>query len=269
MKYVPPLNALPGDEEDEDRAHWNADPSGENLPLREGAYPSAIAFNALQREIVNAIVAAGLEPDPLDYTQLAEAIGALAIVADDSVTLAKLAHGTAGKVIGFDGGGAPAEITLTTVAAGVGAMFYGSTPPTGWLECDGAAVSRTTYEDLYNAIGTTFGVGDGATTFNVPDMRGEFARGWDHGRGVDSGRSLGSFQDFAIENITGTFGATSGNFIVDEFSGAFYSQGSHGYAGSNNNSGSFSDIGFSASNVVNTASETRPRNVATMFCIKY
>lgn len=77
MKYVPPLNALPGDEEDEDRGHWNADPGGANVPLREGAYPSAIGFEACQREIVNAIEEAGLEPDPEDYTQLAQAILAL------------------------------------------------------------------------------------------------------------------------------------------------------------------------------------------------
>lgn len=52
---------------------------------------------------------------------------------------------------------------------------YGSaTAPTGWLLCDGAAVSRTTYADLFAIIGTTFGVGDGSTTFNVPDCRGRF-----------------------------------------------------------------------------------------------
>lgn len=70
-----------------------------------------------------------------------------------------------------------------------------ATPAAGWLKCDGSAVSRTTYAALFAAIGTTYGAGDGATTFNVPDLRGEFIRVLDDGRGVDSGRTLGSFQE--------------------------------------------------------------------------
>ena len=79
--------------------------------------------------------------------------------------------------------------------------------PTGWLKANGAAVSRTTYSNLFAAIGTTYGVGDGSTTFNIPDLRGEFIRGWDDGRGVDSGRTLGSWQDDMFEehnHILGT-----------------------------------------------------------------
>lgn len=60
------------------------------------------------------------------------------------------------------------------------------TVPTGYLECDGSAVSRTTYADLFTAIGTAWGNGDGSTTFNVPDLRGVFLRGWDHGAGIDT-----------------------------------------------------------------------------------
>jgi len=67
--------------------------------------------------------------------------------------------------------------------------------PPGFLPCNGAAISRTTYATLFARIGTTWGIGDGGTTFNVPDLRGEFVRGWDDGRGVDSGRGFASFQD--------------------------------------------------------------------------
>lgn len=56
-------------------------------------------------------------------------------------------------------------------------MFAGSTAPTGWLMCDGSAVSRTTYADLFAVIGTAYGSGDGTTTFNVPDLRGRVAVG--------------------------------------------------------------------------------------------
>lgn len=70
-----------------------------------------------------------------------------------------------------------------------------STAPTGWLKANGAAISRSTYANLFAAIGTTFGAGDGSTTFNLPDLRGEFIRGWDDARGVDSGRGFGTWQD--------------------------------------------------------------------------
>ena len=69
-----------------------------------------------------------------------------------------------------------------------------SNAPEGYLAANGSAVSRQTYARLFAAIGTTFGGGDGSTTFNLPDLRGEFIRGWDNGRGVDSGRQIGSWQ---------------------------------------------------------------------------
>lgn len=75
--------------------------------------------------------------------------------------------------------------------------FSRNSPPTGWLTANGAAVSRTVYAGLFSAIGTTFGSGDGSTTFNLPDLRGEFIRSWDNGRGVDSGRGFASWQDSA------------------------------------------------------------------------
>ncbi|MCK9131735.1 phage tail protein [Haemophilus influenzae] len=61
------------------------------------------------------------------------------------------------------------------------AFFARTTPPSGWLKANGAAVSRTTYAALFAAIGTTFGAGDGSSTFNLPDLRGEFVRGLDDG----------------------------------------------------------------------------------------
>jgi microcystin-dependent protein len=78
----------------------------------------------------------------------------------------------------------------------IGAIIFAAyeTPPEGWLECNGAAVSRTAFPELFARIGTRFGIGDGTVTFNLPDLRGEFIRGWDHGRGIDTGRVLGSRQ---------------------------------------------------------------------------
>jgi len=77
---------------------------------------------------------------------------------------------------------------------GVVASFATSTLPDGWLECDGQAIYRTQYAKLFARIGIKFGVGDGVSTFNVPNLQGEFIRGWDNGRGIDVGRSFGSWQ---------------------------------------------------------------------------
>ena len=64
----------------------------------------------------------------------------------------------------------------------------------GWLKCNGAAVSRTTYSALFSMIGTTYGPGDGSLTFNLPELRGEFIRVLDDGRGVDASRIIGTAQ---------------------------------------------------------------------------
>ena len=91
-----------------------------------------------------------------------------------------------------------AEAAISAASpSGAVVMFARSTPPTGWLKANGGAVSRPAYAALFAAIGTTFGAGDGATTFNVPDLRGAFMRGWDDGRGLDAGRTFGAYQDFA------------------------------------------------------------------------
>ena len=63
--------------------------------------------------------------------------------------------------------------------------FYTNNVPSGYLECNGAAVSRTTYADLFSIIGASYGAGNGTTTFNLPDYRGQFLRGYNHGSGVD------------------------------------------------------------------------------------
>ena len=80
------------------------------------------------------------------------------------------------------------------VPAGSVFTFATSTPPSGYLECNGAAVSRSTYASLFASISTTWGTGDGSSTFNLPDLRGQFIRGWDNSAGVDSGRSFASSQ---------------------------------------------------------------------------
>src|SRR5262245_20383477 len=73
----------------------------------------------------------------------------------------------------------------TVVAYGAVVVTGQIPPPPGWLLCDGSAISRTTYSELFQAIGTASGAGDGKDTFNLPDYRGSFLRGVDDGTGRD------------------------------------------------------------------------------------
>lgn len=83
--------------------------------------------------------------------------------------------------------------------------YAGSSPPPNFLKADGSIVSRTTYAALFAVCQTVYGAGDGSTTFQLPDLRGEFIRGWDDGRGIDAGRTRGSSQDHSTQTHTHTF----------------------------------------------------------------
>jgi microcystin-dependent protein len=91
--------------------------------------------------------------------------------------------------------------------------FAMATPPPGWFRANGAAVSRTVYAALFAKIGTTYGAGDGVSTFNLPDPRGKFIRVLDDGRGIDVGRVLGSSQadEIRSHSHTGSSGAAGGH----------------------------------------------------------
>lgn len=167
-------------------------------------------------------------------------------------------------------------MSVKIVPTGGVLIWCTSTAPTGFLELAGQAISRTTYAALFSVLGTAYGVGDGSTTFNLPDLRGEFVRGWDHGRGIDASRTMGSHQDDAIQNIVGSLKAdnvSDGNsqFIDNlQVDGAFgVVAGNKTYTGDGGGgSGQAWGADFDASRVVRTSSETRPRNLALMYIIK-
>lgn len=117
-----------------------------------------------------------------------------------SIGLAGANFGTAGQYLTSNGPTSAPTWNTQADSPPPGAVihFARDSAPTGWLKCNGAAVARTTYAALFAAIGTTWGAGDGVSTFNLPDLRGEFIRGWDDGRGVDSGRAFASFQDQGV-----------------------------------------------------------------------
>lgn len=164
------------------------------------------------------------------------------------------------------------------IPSGAVMYFAGQTAPTGWLKANGAAVSRSTYAALFAAIGTTYGAGDGRSTFNLPDLRGEFVRGWDDGRGIDSGRAFGSAQSDAIRNIKGSIEALYSGYrytLYTKADGAFGTEFDDGVSATFSSSKGDSDhnnrkkrVVFDASRSVPTADENRPRNIALLACIK-
>lgn len=137
--------------------------------------------------------------------------------------------------------------------------FARSTAPTGWLKANGAAISRTVYASLFASIGTAFGPGDGFNTFNLPDLRGEFLRGWDDGRGADTGRALFSAQGDEIRSHNHQSTVTA-FMVIDPTS----------TSGGEQVQGGMNNVVKRAPNTGNHGgTETRPRNIALLACIKF
>ncbi|SDK78399.1 Phage-related tail fibre protein [Modicisalibacter muralis] len=144
-----------------------------------------------------------------------------------------------------------------------------TTLPEGYVENDGAAIGRSAYRRIYAAFGTTHGVGNGATTFNLPDDRGEFKRGLDRGRGVDAGREMGSHQVDALQNITGSIARVVANPLGLNPTGVFTAVQDGGTTDTAAGSGEATwNISFNASRVARTAAETRSRNNAVIYLTK-
>ncbi|MBK1683382.1 phage tail protein [Rhodoferax fermentans] len=151
-------------------------------------------------------------------------------------------------------------------------LFARSTPPSGFLKANGAAVSRAAYASLFNAIGTIFGGGDGVATFNLPDLRGEFLRGFDDARGVDPARVFGSpqAQDF-LAHAHFAFGYMDRNSIGSAYAltGQAFPVAGKGFASSSVSYPITTEMSGAAQGAYSGGTETRPRNVALLACIKY
>lgn len=193
----------------------------------------------------------------------------------------------------------------TFTASGGGGALVGEvkiwttgTAPSGYFECNGNAISRTTYAALFAILGTTYGTGDGSTTFNLPDYRGEFLRAWDNGIGNDAdaasrtdrgdgttGDVIGAKQSAAnlthLHSVdppsvtityTGTHRHTYRRYTYDNrlASGSHYVVNSYttvntGYSG--NHTHTYNVATFTSGSTGGT--EFRPRNVNVMYIIKY
>lgn len=169
-------------------------------PLVNGSSTDATTFNTPLQELDDAI------EDVRD--------GTLAMSAPDITSFANSAHdhtnaanggqipfdaidtgaATDGQFLRVQSGAVVAE-TVGFIPAGAFVPFGGASAPSGWLLCDGSAVSRATYADLFTAISTAFGVGDGSTTFNLPDFRGRAVAGLDNMGGVSANRVVAAAAD--------------------------------------------------------------------------
>ena len=174
-----------------------------------------------------------------------------------AIALSKLATGALPTAITVSSANMVTATAQALLPAGAVMPFAMNSAPAGWLAADGAAVSRSTYAALFAAVGTAHGVGDGSTTFNVPDLRGIFVRG--SGSQTISGKTYNKTfatkeQDAVITHTheyatrTSTFGAASG-----ANGGAFIGT-------STLETGSMNPAG---------AVETSPANIALLYCIKF
>jgi microcystin-dependent protein len=241
------------------------------LNILDGVTASTAELN-----ILDGVTATTAELNYLDITTLgaAEASKALTVAANGTITFSG-STGTSGQVL-TSGGSSATPTWANAISAGAVMTFAMNTAPTGWLKANGAAVSRTTYAALFSAIGTTFGVGDGSTTFNLPDLRGRFTRNWADDGSIDSGRAFGSTQDHQIQqhqhglafnaDVTNATGGTTGATVS-----ACDAIATRNSAGSNQLSTSYVQDAPYVKNATgaNIGTETRPTNIALLACIKF
>ena len=234
-------------------------------------------LNAVQEEIIKVITDGGLSPLTAatdTRVQLSAAIAARITATLAATPATELARGiielatTAEVIAGTD---SVRAVTPAGAAARVpaGCMLWWptETPPTGWLFRNGAAISRSTYAALYAVIGTTYGVGDGATTFNLPDDRGRFMRAWADGQTTDPDRAA---RTNSGGGVTGDHVAT---LQADELESHKHTltflpstAGSGNYPHPASTGGSYaSDVSVSLTG----GNETRPLNRAYLPIIKY
>ena len=150
--------------------------------------------------------------------------------------------------------------------------FATTSVPSGYLECNGAAVSRSTYSNLFSIISTTWGAGDGSSTFNLPDLRGQFVRGWDNSAGVDSGRSFASSQSDQNKSHNHSVTDPGHNHTIGNYGGSF-GGGSGATVFRSDVSGTNSTIIQDATTGISIANdggtEVRVKNKALMYVIKF
>lgn len=155
---------------------------------------------------------------------------------------------------------------VVSMATGMVAAFAGTTAPEGWLICDGSAISRTDYADLFAQIGSTYGDGDGSTTFNLPDLSDCFVQGGTPGTSNAAG----------LPNLTGKANSNGNAFLGTTTTGVFagtHHEGAYGIGTVNVPYGNYAyTLDFDASQssaIYGNSTTVQPKSVEMLFCIKY
>ena len=208
-------------------------------------------FDMLQEELCSVVEASGASLEKGRHDQLLTALRALLLSRKNPFGDIK-SDGTVKTALENLGLGEGSALPV-----GVPVPWPSATPPTGWLKCNGAPFSAEEYPELAKVYPTN----------KLPDLRGEFIRGWDDGRGIDTNRSLLSSQGDAIRNIIGalvdvrfnTYPSDSGVFTTSVIGDASSDSIKGGYA---------KRVTFDASRVVPTANENRPRNIAFNYIVR-
>lgn len=170
--------------------------------------------------------------------------------------------------------------TVFTLPSGIVLAYAAATAPSGYLLCDGSAVSRNTYAGLFATIGTTHGQGDGSSTFNLPDYRGRFLRGVDGGMGRDpdaasrtpmntggnSGANVGSIQGHQYASHTHTQDPHSHGIQIAQGSNSGFPQYPTTLPSSSTTT--FTSNSATATNQNSGGNETRPVNAYVAYIIK-
>jgi len=181
-----------------------------------------------------------------DFADGTEGIDVLSLADDDASAAIKLqapaavtttttftlpdGDGTNGQVISTDGSGQLGWSSIIIPAAfssGMMMPFAGTSAPSGWLLTYGQAVSRTTYADLFAAIGTTYGSGDGSTTFNLPDLRGRVVAGQDDMGGTSANRLTNQSGGLDGDTLGATGGAETHTLTTSQMPSHSHTLGSN------------------------------------------
>jgi hypothetical protein len=229
----------------------------------------------VDKATISNIVAADIATDAVTTAKILNLNVTTGKIADDAITDAKLAdHATTDasravttnhiRDLAVTTGKLATTVQQALLPAGAVMPFAMNAAPSGWLAANGAAVSRTTYAALFSAIGTTYGIGDGSTTFTLPDLRGYFVRG----SGTNSdGTTAGTFG----AKQTAYAGFNKYEVSMDDGDDRTGPRGEvNGIAINDTTIVTFNDRSITKTKEIETIpGDTRPKNIAMLYCIKF
>ncbi|HFI8089803.1 TPA: phage tail protein [Escherichia coli] len=210
-------------------------------------------FDMLQEELCSVVEASGASLEKGRHDQLLTALRALLLSRKNPFGDIK-SDGTVKTALENLGLGEGSALPV-----GVPVPWPSATPPTGWLKCNGAPFSAEEYPELAKAYPTN----------KLPDLRGEFIRGWDDGRGIDSGRGILTAQSHGMPSISATFNGLFAAQITNTVGCASVKKSTNNETVSSYlGTGSMFDYTLDTSGLIPASPELRPRNIAFNYIVR-